>query len=165
MLGIRNRRLHLFGAALLSFLAMAASATAAEELTRPEYKERVEPICKTNVLANKRIFKGAKGEVKAGKLKPASTHFFRAATAFAKTISQLEAVPRPLADEAKLSKWFAALRTEKAIIEKIGRALKAEDKRKAESYSVDLNRNSNLANNAVLGFDFDYCRIDPSRFG
>ena len=73
---------------------LAASATAAEELTRPEYKERVEPICKTNVLANKRIFKGAKGEVKAGKLKPASTHFFRAATAFAKTIDQLEAVPR-----------------------------------------------------------------------
>ena len=30
---------------------------------------------------------------------------------------------------------------------------------------MDLNRNSNLANNAVLGFGFDYCRIDPSRFG
>ncbi|HEX6665453.1 MAG TPA: hypothetical protein VF081_02530 [Solirubrobacterales bacterium] len=157
--------MHLFGAALLSFLLLVGSATAAEELTRTEYKERAEPICKTNVLANKRIFKGAKGEVKAGKLKPASTHFFRAATAFAKTISQLEAVPRPLADEAKLSKWFAALQTEKALIEKIGRALKAEDKRKAESHSVELRRNSNTANNAVLGFDFDYCLIDPSRFG
>ncbi|HEX5610073.1 MAG TPA: hypothetical protein VFX45_08280 [Solirubrobacterales bacterium] len=157
--------MHLFAAAALCSLLLAASAIAAEELTRVEYKERVEPICKTNVLANKRIFKGAKGEVKAGKLKPASTHFLRAATAFGKTISQLEAVPRPLGDEAKLSKWFAALRTEKALIEKIGRALKAEDKRKAESFSAELNRNSNKANNAVLGFDLDYCLIDQSRFG
>ena len=30
---------------------------------------------------------------------------------------------------------------------------------------MDLNRNYNLANNTVLGFGFNYCRIDPSRFG
>ena len=67
----------------------------AAELSREEYVARVEPICKTNVTANKRIFKGAKGEVKAGKLKQASKHFFRAATAFAKTINQIEAAPQP----------------------------------------------------------------------
>ena len=117
------------------------------------------------MLANKRIFKGAKGEVKSGKLKKASTHFFRAATAFDKTIDQLEAVPRPTADEARLSKWFDLLRDEEAIIEKVGRALASEDRHKAGSYSVDLNRNSSKANNAVLGFGFDYCRIDPARFG
>ncbi|MGC1165719.1 MAG: hypothetical protein WA862_06390 [Solirubrobacterales bacterium] len=134
-------------------------------MPREEYAARAEPICKVNVLANKRIFKGAKGEVKAGKLKRASTHFFRAATAFGKTIVQLEAVPRPSADEARLTKWFGLLRDEKKIIEKVGRALAHGDKHEASSYSVDLNRNSSLANNAVLGFGFDYCRIDPSRFG
>ena len=29
---------------------------------------------------------------------------------------------------------------------------------------MKLNRNSNLANNAILALDFEYCRIDPSRF-
>jgi hypothetical protein len=152
-------------AAVAVLLAAAVPLAGAAELSREEYVARAEPICKTNVLANKRIFKGAKAEVKAGELKKASTHFFRAATAFAKTIGQLEAVPRPEADEARLAKWLGYLRTEKNLIQKVGRALAANDKHKAESYSVDLNHNSNLANNTVLGFGFDYCRIDPSRFG
>ncbi len=146
-------------------VAMTGPAGAAAEPTREEYTAQAEPICKTNVLANKRIFKGAKGKVKAGKLKAASTHFFRAATAFKRTIDQLEKVPRPIADEARLVKWFGLLRDETAIIEKIGRALANEDRHKAGSYSVDLNNNSSKANNAVLGFGFDYCRIDPGRFG
>jgi hypothetical protein len=144
---------------------LVAPDARADELTREEYAAQAEPICKTNVLANKRIFKGAKDQVKAGKLKPASTHFFRAATAFGKTIGQLERVPRPSADEARLAKWLGLLRTEKGMIEKIGRALANDDKHKASSYSVDLNRNSEAANNTVLGFGFDYCRIDPGRFG
>lgn len=143
----------------------ATSATAETVTTRAEYVERAEPICKENVLANKRIFKGAKGEVKAGKLKKASRHFFRAATAFAKTIKQLEAVERPSSDAARLSQWFRLLRDEKSLIEKIGRSLAAGDKHGAESYSVDLNRNSTQANNTVLGFSFNYCRIDAARFG
>jgi hypothetical protein len=155
----------LVGVCALATSLLLVSLASAEELTREEYAARAEPICKTNVLANKRIFKGAKGEVKAGELKLASTHFFRAATAFGRTINQLEAVPPPVADEARLVKWLGLLSDERAMIEKIGRALANGDKHKASSYSVDLNRNSNLANNAVLGFGFDYCRIDPGRFG
>jgi hypothetical protein len=146
-------------------LVIMTSPSSAAELTRDEYAAQAEPICKTNVLANKRIFKGAKGKVKAGKLKAASTHFFRAATAFEKTIDQLETVPQPTADEVRLAKWLGLLRDESEIIEKVGRALANEDKHKAGSYSVDLNNNSRKANNAVLGFGFDYCRIDPARFG
>jgi hypothetical protein len=144
---------------------LLAPAAAGAEITREEYVARAEPICKANVLANKRIFKGAKGEVKAGKLRLASKHFFRAARAFGTTIRQLGAVPKPTDDEAKLETWLEVLGTEKEIVEKIGRALAAEEKHKAESYSVELNRNSNKANNTVLAFGFDYCRIDPSRFG
>ncbi len=150
---------------LLLLVALVPFAAAAEPSEKDAYTERAEPICKTNVLANKRIFKGAKGEVKRGELKQASGHFFRAATAFGKTIRQLDAIAKPPTYEAKLSEWIGLLEDEKALIEKIGRALAAEKRAKAESYSVDLNRNSSKANNAVLAFGFDYCRIEPSRFG
>jgi len=149
-------------------VAFAALATAlpafAAEISREEYIARVEPICKTNVEANSRIFKGAKEEVKAGELKKGSKHFFRAATALAKTIKQIEAVPRPPSDEATLSRWIGLLRSEQSYFQKIGAALAAEDKYEAQNLSVKLNRNSNLANNAILAFDFKHCRIDPSRF-
>lgn len=162
---LQTRGFVLLGLVGIGVALFATSPVAGAELTRHEYVTLAEPICKTNVLANRRIFKGAKGKVKSGKLKAASTHFFRAATAFEKTIDQLEVVPRPSADEARLAKWFGLLRDEKEIIEKVGRALASEDRHKAGSYSVDLNRNSSKANNTVLGFGFDYCRIDPARFG
>lgn len=156
----------LLALAAAALLAAAPSAGAAEPVSSvDEYTERAEPVCKKNVQANRRIFKGAKAKVKAGKLKPASRHFLRAATAFGKTIRQLAAVPRPPGYEAKLGRWLTLLRKEKAIVQKIGRALKAEQRRRAESFSVELNRNSNKANNTVLAFGFDYCRIEPSRFG
>ncbi len=153
----------------VGYLAVAwtllAPAAAGAEITREEYVSRAEPICKANVLANKRIFKGAKGEVKAGKLKKASRHFLRAATAFTRTVRQIEAVPPLPADEARLSRWLDLLHAESGYVRRIGEALAVGEKHKAEAISVRLNRNSTRANNVVLVFGFDYCRIDPSRFG
>jgi len=149
---------------LLTAMAIAAPVAFAAELSREEYRARVEPICKANTEANRRIFKGAKAEVRAGELKRASKHFTRAADALDKTIVQLKAVPRPTADEARLARWIGYLEAESSLLARIGRALAREDKAKAQVHSVRLNRNSNLANNSVLGFAFEYCRIDPSRF-
>lgn len=153
------------GVALLATAAAPALAETAEGPTREQYVERAEPICKRNVLANKRIFRGAKGEVRRGELKKASGHFFRASRAFGKTIGQLVRVPRPAADLTRLKKWFGLLRKEKGLILKIGKALRAGKKRQAESVSLELNRNSNRANNTVLPLGFDYCRLEQSRFG
>lgn len=136
----------------------------AAEVSRDEYVERADPICKRNVKANEKIFKGAKDEVKRGELKKGAQHFLRASTALEKTIGQLKAVPRPSADEAKLQKWLGYLEIEADYFERIGKALSAGKKAKAQTLSVKLNRNSNLANNTVLAFGFDYCRIDSSRF-
>jgi hypothetical protein len=161
--GRRRRRAAALAAAAVALAIVVSSATAAEP-TRDEYVARVEPICKANTEANRQIFKGAKGEVKAGDLKQASTHFARAATALEKTVKQLKAVPQPSADQAKLGKWLGFLEAEGLFLGKIGKALAAEQKAQAQTFSVRLNRNSNLANNTVLGFGFSYCRIDPSRF-
>jgi hypothetical protein len=163
MRGIGHRGVLAAGAVALLALS-AAPLVGAAEISREEYVQRVEPICKHNTEANTRIFKGAKEEVKAGELKKGSTHFFRAATALQKTIKQLHAVPQPAADEAKLAKWLGYLGTEAQYFTRIGKALGAGEKAKAQNLSVRLNRNSNLANNTVLAFGFDYCRIDPTRF-
>lgn len=151
-------------AAVVFAVALPASLATAAEISRDEYIARVEPICKKNVDANTRIFKGAKEEVKAGELKKGSKHFLRAATALGKTIKQIEAVPQPTQDEAMLKRWIGLLHTEQGYFQKIGEALASGNKYRAQSLSVKLNRNSNLANNAILALDFEYCRIDPSRF-
>lgn len=150
--------------ALTAALLLAAPAAFGAELTREEYVARVEPICKANTEANARIFKGAKEEVKAGELKRASARFTRATAAFEKTIEQLKAIPQPAADATKLGKWIGFLEVERSFLAKIGKALAAEQKSQAQVYLVRLTRNSTLANNAVLGFGFQYCQIDPSRF-
>ena len=150
--------------ALLLLACLLAQAALAAEVSRDEYVKAAEPICKANTEANTRIFKGAKEQVKQGKLKAASAHFLKAKQALTKTVSQLSALPQPTADEAKLTKWISYLGTERDLLGKIGTALKHEDKPGAQELSVRLNRNSNLANNTVLAFGFKWCRIDPGRF-
>lgn len=151
------------GAVVAAALAVVPLAAAAE-ISRDEYVARVEPVCKRNVEANSRIFKGAKKEVESGELRKGSRHFAKAATALRKTIAQLKRVPQPGADEMKLGKWIGYLETEADYFGRIGKALAAGKKSKAQNLSVRLNRNSNLANNTVISFDFDYCQIDSTRF-
>lgn len=154
----------LLAAAASLVLAAPAFATGEPSELTEQYVKQVEPICKKNVTANQKIFDGLQGEVNRNELKRASKHFTRAAPVFAKTISQMKQVPQPESDVAKLSKWFTLLTKEKTIIQKIGGAFAAENKHLAQRLSLELNRNSNKANNAVLGFGFNYCLIEPSRF-
>jgi hypothetical protein len=143
--------------------ALALGATAAEQ-TRETYVAQVEPICKSNTKANERILAGAEKKVKEGKLKVAAGQFTQAAAAFAKAVKQIKIVPQPVADKAKLAKWLGYLEGETKLLSEIGKALKADKKSKAQTLSVKLTHNGNLANNAVLGFEFNYCLIDSSRF-
>lgn len=153
------------GMALAMVLFAAVPAVwAAAELTRPEYVAKVEPICKANTEANERILEGVKQQVKQGDLVPAGRRFIRASTALGKTVKQIAAVPKPSADAAKLETWIGYLKREKSYLQKIGKALKAENKFQAQKYAVQLNRNNNRANNTVISFEFDHCRIDSSTF-
>jgi hypothetical protein len=155
----------LLGLALaVALLVVVPVALAAEELTRDEYVARVEPICKANTEANSRILKGVKEQVKQGKLVQAGKRFIRAAGALGKAVTQIDAVPRPVEDNAKLTKWIGYLRKEKTFLQQIGSALKSNDKYHAQKLAVELNKNNNRANNTVISFPFHECRIDSSRF-
>ena len=163
----RSSKLFASGVAALLVLALGAGAAlgvTSPEQTRETYVAQVEPICKRNTKANERILAGAEKKVKKGKLKVAARQFTQAATAFTKAVKQIKAVPQPVADTTKLAKWTRYLETETKLLRKIGKALKAGNKSKAQTLSVKLTHNGNLANNAVLGFDFNYCLIESSRF-
>ncbi len=155
-----------FGAMSVAVLAltMLAAPVAQAEVTRESYKEAVEPICKANTEANERILKGVRGKVKAGKLKAAGSQFARASTALKKTKGELEAVPQPPADQAKLTKWLGYVGTEATLFQKTATKLKAGDKNGAQAMVIRLTRNANQANSQVLAFEFRYCRFEPSKF-
>jgi hypothetical protein len=145
-------------------LAGAAFGSTDPEQTREGYAAQVEPICKTNTQANERVLKGVRKEVRQGKLGLAAARFARAAAAFGRATKQIAAAPQPVADAGRLTKWIGLLGKERALLAQIGQALRAGKKQQAQRLSVKLTHNGNLANNAVLGFEFHYCLIDSSRF-
>lgn len=148
----------------VALLVAVPVAFAAEKTPREEYVEQVEPICKKNSDENSRILKGVKDQVNNDKLVPAGKRFIKASGVLGKSVTQIDKVPRPTEDAAKLTKWIGYLRQEKTFLQKIGQALKSNDKFHAQKLAVELNKNNNQANNTVISFGFEECRIDSSRF-
>lgn len=161
----RTSRLPVLALAMtVALLAAVPVALAAEDAELTTYVERVEPICKSNSEANSRILKGVKDQVKQDKLGPAGKRFMRASTALGKAVGKIDAVPKPSAYTVKLTKWVGYLRSEQTFLQQIGKALKADQKGKAQKLAVKLNDNNTDANNLVINLGFKECKIDSSRF-
>jgi hypothetical protein len=149
-----------------AMLLLAAPAWA-EDPTRDQYREGVEPICEANTEANKRILKNAKERAKSrvpAKMKQAGAQFIHASAIFGKTVEKLADVPRPAADDARLLRWFTQLGIVQTNLRKLGLALKADEEIKAAHEQIRVERASNAANNVSFAFEFHYCRLTPSRF-
>ncbi|MDX6602375.1 MAG: hypothetical protein QOF13_1577 [Solirubrobacterales bacterium] len=139
----------------------------AEEPTRDQYREGVEPICQANTEANKRILKNAKDRAKSrvpAKMKEAGAQFIHASVVFGKTVQKLAGVPRPPADDTRLLKWFKQLGIVRTNLRKLGKALKADEEIKAAHEQIRVERASNAANNVSFVFEFHYCRLTAARF-
>lgn len=143
---------------------LAATPAGAEEVTRDSYREAVEPICQENTKANERILHGVRAMVRQERLEAASRRFLRAAKALRGTLGQLRPVPRPPADQARLSRWLGFVSTEAELLAKTGHYLAAGKRATAEGMVVRLEGTARRANNAVFAFEFKYCRFEPSRF-
>lgn len=152
------------GAFVMAWALLAVPFAQATEVTRESYKEAVEPICKTNAQANERILKGVRQQVKQGQLKPAGTKFAKAGSALQRTLTQLKAVEQPVADKTKLGKWLGYVALEVTYFQKTAKDLKAGNKSGAQAMVIRLTHNATQANNQVLGFEFHYCRFEPSKF-
>jgi hypothetical protein len=165
-LGWRVAGLVLLGALAPAVLAGSAVAGpgAEEAQTRDGYREAVEPLCRSNSRANQRILKPVRAEFKADRLASAGHRFARASRALAATYRQLKAVPRPPADEARLSRWLARIQKEVRLFALAGGDLRRALKAKAAAVVVKLNHNARTANNLVVPLRFRYCRFEPSKF-
>ena len=162
MKGVRTAIVLLAVAALVQ-----VSAANAEEPTRSQYVEQVEPICMANTEANKRILKNVQTKARsrnAAKMKEAGAQFIHAAAVFGKTVGKIAAVPRPAADDARLLKWFKQLNIVREKLRKLGVALQAGEEIKAAHEQIRVERASNAANNVSFAFGFHYCRLTKSRF-
>ncbi|HET9591742.1 MAG TPA: hypothetical protein VFP17_02395 [Solirubrobacterales bacterium] len=151
-------------AALLLLLVSSLALAADLEEERQAYKAQVEPICKQNREANERVLKGVKQNIKNGKLKLAGTQFAKGAAALKKARTQLLTVPKPAADSARLTKWLGYVKSETELFEKVSKKLKAGDKHGAQRMALQLTSTVNKANNTVLAYEFNYCRVQTSQF-
>jgi len=149
---------------VIAALVLAVVADAQESPNREEYVARVEPICQANTIANHRILKGVRNEVKHHKLATAGRQFIRAAEAFGATVKQIAAVPRPPGDAERLTTWLGFLGIVRTDLGKLGKALVKGDRVTANHELLGVERSSNAANNVSFAFGFHYCRIEPSRF-
>jgi len=159
-----SRRVLIGVAAVAALALMICGAAFAAEVSRDEYKEAAEPICRTSAKANERILGGVRKEVKQGKLKTAAAKFAKASKEQAGALRELEALPQPAADQARLSKWFSYLKIEAELFATAGKKLKAGDKVGAEHVITKLAQNVNKANLQVLPFSFNYCMLNAAKF-
>jgi hypothetical protein len=150
--------------AAAAVLCLGLAAVARADVTRADYVAQVEPICKANTDANERILKGAKSRAKRGKTKAAAGQFSRAAGAFADTVSQLRAVPQPPDDAAVLQSWLGYLDKETLYLGRIAADLRRDQLNRAQADALQLKRNADIANDTVISFGFNYCRINPAKF-
>lgn len=155
----------------LIFMAVVAGAFAglvadawAVEISRSEYREAADPICRVDAKANERILAGVRQEVRRGDFSSPAAKFAAAAKALSKALGQLEGLPRPVADEGRLARWFRTVKVEAGYFEAVSRKLKADQERAAESFVTKLTVTAMKANDQVLPFEFTYCRLEPSRF-
>jgi hypothetical protein len=152
-------------AAIIALLgALSVGIASGAEVTRAGYREAAEPICQANTQANERILAGVRTMVRQGKLAPAAARFARAAVALRTTIGELEALPRPPADSARLGRWLGDVRVEAGLFARIGTLLKVGKKATAERLVAKLNSNASKTNDVVIPFEFHYCRLEPARF-
>jgi hypothetical protein len=151
-------------AMLAGVLCLVAVAVAQADITRADYVAQVEPICKQNSDANARILKGARTRAKHGKTKAAARQFTQATAALASTVSQLRAVPQPPDDASVLASWLGYLDKETTYLGRIATDLRRDQLNRAQSDALQLKRNANIANDTVISFGFNYCRINPAKF-
>lgn len=167
------------GAATLLFaLAASGAATAAGEpaptaaapegtpLTRNEYVDQLEGVCRPRAEETQKAMKGVRQDVHTPSRIPAAARKFgTAAQIFGGTIDRIGKVSRPAADVGKLKEWFVYLGRQEEYLKQIAAQLRQGQTIKAQRLTARFIHNGNLANNVTLEFGFNWCSFKFSRYG
>jgi hypothetical protein len=153
--------------AVIVLLATGAPALGAEEiLSRDEYVNRLEGMCKPRAEATQVAMKGVRKDIRyPERLQVAVGKFAKGAAIFGGTIDRIGKVPQPAADVAKLQEWFAYLDRQEQYLHEITDQLRMSHTIRAQRLTSRFIHNGNLANNVTLAFGFDYCSFKFSRYG
>jgi hypothetical protein len=127
------------------------------ELSRADYVERAESICKSMTAITIPMVKRAEREFKKNEIGIAGRRFIRAARIYDSSRARIQKIPKPPTDAAELTRWLELLKTQTAFLRKTGQALKQGQRAKAQGFQARFVHNGNLANDTVLGFGFDHC--------
>lgn len=159
---VRRHRNALALAAMLALLALPGTSGAASN--RGQYVEAVEPICERATLANEDTLDGVEAMIRRGETRRPARRLQRAAAALAAAVKQLITVPRPPADVSRLARWLGYARSGEALLRDMAWAVSREKRSALQVMAERLLREVKRANATVVGFEFDYCRINPARF-
>jgi len=146
-------------AAIIALLAVAPLAHGEGEQTRESYKQRVEPVCKANRIANERIMAGARRRIKTKQYVTVGKQFVRVSGSFGKLIKRLGPVPPPTGYERTVKRWVKFMRLVKLRLFKVGRLYKAGADIKAAHMSILAERAGISANNISIAFKVRECRF------
>lgn len=149
--------------AIVALLAVAPLAHGEGEQTRESYKQRVEPICKANRIANERIMAGARRRIKKKRYATVGKQFIRVSGSFGNLIKRLGPVPPPIGYERTVQRWLKFMRLIKARLRTVGRYYLRGDRIKANYASIAAERAGISANNISIAFKVRECRF--SRVG
>jgi hypothetical protein len=144
----------------IPFVAFSAAA----EQTRSQYVAQLEKICKPGSEATQRAVRGMRSDIRSERFRLAATKFSKAKRIFAGTVGSIARVPRPTADRATLTRWFAALGRETDYLGRTAAALRAENLPRFQRVSGRFFQEGSKANNVVVSFGFTYCNFKSSRY-
>jgi len=147
------------GVAVAAALVLIVPLVQAEEVevSREEYVQRVDAICRKQKTSNERLQREAEKLIRHGDAQAASKPTLRLARSFARAVAQIVKVPRPAADQARLKKWLGYQKVERSLLFQIGRALKKGQTRLVSRLQTRAAHVERLANRLVFSFEFKYC--------
>jgi hypothetical protein len=145
-------------AALVATLVVVAAAPAAEQ-TRESYKQRVEPICEANRVANEKIMAGAQKRIAKKRYGPVSKQFIRVSASFGTLVKRLTPIPAPAGEERRVSRWLKFMRLIERRVRKVGKYYALGADIRAAHESIQAERAGISANNISIVFKVRFGRI------
>ncbi len=143
--------------AVVALAAGVVGSASAAELTRGEYVDQAEAICKTGTKKSSPLLSKGLAELKENKVTSAGPKFITTAASFDAARAKLLKLPKPADDAEELGEWLSLLKVQNFFLRKTGKALSEGERVRAQGYLSRFVHNGNLANDTVLGYGFKYC--------